>query len=338
MRPFFHPRLINGPFDDPGLLISQLFSNRAILFDLGDIHCLSPREILKISHVFVSHTHMDHFMGFDRLLRLMLGRQKTLHLYGPEGFIKNVEGKLSGFSWNLVKNYENRFLLRIFEIHTDLILARSYACADGFAPGTEEGARPFSARLLSEPAFDVSAVILDHDIPCLGFSLMERFHVNIKKDAVLNLGVNIGPWINAFKAALYEHPDGDADFTVCGQAQTWEDPRVYRLKDLADRITTITPGQKITYIADVAWHPSNAAKIIDFAYESDHLFIEAAFLEKHMGIAKDKRHLTARQAGDIAKKARVKRLTIFHFSPRYIGMEQRLYREANLSFEAIYTP
>ncbi len=338
MRPFFHPRLINGPFDDPGLLIFQLFANRSILFDLGDIYCLSPREILKISHAFVSHTHMDHFMGFDRLLRLMLGRQKTLYLYGPEGFIKNVEGKLAGYSWNLVKNYENKFSLRVFEVRPDLILTKNYACADGFLSGPGEEALPFSVRLLTEPAFEVSTVILDHDIPCLGFSLTERFHVNIKKDAVLNLGVDIGPWINTFKTALYDQQPDDFVFTICREGERRANAKSFRLKDLARQITTITPGQKITYIADVAWHPSNASKIIEFAFESDHLFIEAAFLEEDRDIAKDKRHLTARQAGDIAKKARVKRLTVFHFSPRYTGMEQRLYREANLSFGAIYTP
>ncbi len=95
MRPRFHPRLINGPFDDPGLFIPFLFENRAVLFDLGDILSLTPREILKISHVFVTHTHMDHFIGFDRILRLALGREKDLHLYGPPEFFKNVEGKLA---------------------------------------------------------------------------------------------------------------------------------------------------------------------------------------------------------------------------------------------------
>ncbi len=105
MRPSFHPRLINGPFDDPGLFIPFQFQNRAVIFDLGDINCLPAKDILKISHAFVSHTHMDHFIGFDRLLRLTLGREKNLSLYGPPGFLKNVEGKLAGYTWNLADKY-----------------------------------------------------------------------------------------------------------------------------------------------------------------------------------------------------------------------------------------
>lgn len=124
MRPSFHPRLINGPYDDPGLFVPFLYGKRAILFDLGDIHTLPARDILKITHAFVSHTHMDHFTGFDRLLRLFLGRGKDLHLYGPRGFLRNIEGKLAGYTWNLVDQYTAPFSLHVAEVREETVLTR----------------------------------------------------------------------------------------------------------------------------------------------------------------------------------------------------------------------
>ncbi|MBW1698702.1 MAG: ribonuclease Z [Deltaproteobacteria bacterium] len=334
MRPSFLPRLVNDPFGDPGLYIPFLYENRAILFDLGDIVRLSSRDLLKISHVFVTHTHMDHFVGFDRLLRLFLGREKTLYMYGPEGFLKNVEGKLAGYSWNLVAHYRNRFVLKVAEIQKSRMFLQQYRCRNGFCPEKDVQCRTFQEVLIEKPGFSVSAVILDHSIPCLGLKITEQFHVNIKKDAVYSLGLEIGPWLSDFKQALFKSRDWNSTFDIRVKSEA-EILTVgqYRLGDLAEQIATITPGQKITYIADVVYNEPEAEKIIDFAKGSDHLYIEAAFLEKDRDIARDKYHLTAWQAGTIVGKSQVKQYSLFHFSPRYTNQAELLEKEAAEAYD-----
>jgi len=44
-------------------------------------------------------------------------------------------------------------------------------------------------------------------------------------------------------------------------------------------------------------------------------------------VAADRRHLTTRAAGEIAREAGVRRVEPFHFSPRYAGQEARLLAE-----------
>jgi ribonuclease Z len=330
MRPRFHPRLINGPFGDPGLYIPFLFENRAIVFDLGDALPLSARDLLKVSHAFITHTHVDHFIGFDRILRISLGREKNLHLYGPPGFFKNVEGKLAAYSWNLVKNYPYRLALHLTEVHRDHLLTREYLCQNKFIPTSEVARKTFQDVIYQEPGFKVSAATLDHGIPCLGFAIKERFHINIKKDRLEALGLETGAWLTDFKQAIYEGSDSETEFEVkASGGQT----RQFRLEELTEQIALITPGQKIAYIADVACSPRNQEKIVSLAKDADHLFIEAAFLEEHKEIAAEKQHLTARQAGMLAAGAGARQFTIFHFSPRYTDQENLLYQEATEAYE-----
>ena len=336
MRLSFHPRLVNGPFDDPGLFIPFQFQNRALIFDLGDINRLTPKDILKISHVFVSHTHMDHFIGFDRLLRLSLGREKNLALYGPPGFLENLEGKLAGYTWNLADKYNYPLSLQASEVHPRYTLCRRYRCRDRFQPLKDPVKQPFTGTLYEEPAFRVSAAVLDHKMPCLGFSIRERFHVNIIKDGLNALGLTPGPWLTEFKQALYNQADPASKFEVKFDRQ--KPAKHFILGELADKIARITAGQKISYITDVVYSQSNREQIVALVKGSDHLFIEAVFLDQDREIAARKHHLTTRQAGHLAGTAQVKQMTVFHFSPRYMGMEQQLREEARTAFEHCRRP
>lgn len=331
MHALFLPRLINGPFEDPVVFIPFQFQRRALIFDLGDISRLPPRDQLKISHGFVTHTHMDHFIGFDSLLRRLLGREKDLFLYGPAGFLANAEGKLAGYSWDLVDRFTCGLRLHLTEVHPDRLVQRSYSCGARFAADGGTVRLPFTGRLLVEPAFEVSAVILEHSIPCLGLALTERFHVNILKTGLEALALEPGPWLTRFKNALYAGADPGAEFeTEAGGAASGGR---FILGELQQKIARITAGQKIAYITDVGDTPSNREAIVNFARASDLLFIEAAFMHTEQERAASKRHLTARQAGEIAALAGAHQFMILHFSPRYEGRETELVREAQEAYE-----
>lgn len=332
MRPSFHPRLVNGPFEDPVLLVSWAFRKRAVLFDLGDLGALSPADILKTDLVFISHTHMDHFVGFDYLVRLMLGRTKRVTLFGPTGFLDNVNGKLRGYTWNLVENYSDSLVLDVVEIRDGSCIRQTFDCRSGFRPDRRTESALDEDAIHMDAEIRVTATCLDHGIPCLAFSLQEHFHINMLKDVMVQMELATGPWISHFKQLLYKKTDPRTIIEV-PSTRDGSEPRRFELASLARRITRTTPGQKIAYIVDALYSPSNAEKIIALARNADHLFIEAAFMHRDQVIARTKNHLTALQAGTLARKANVKKMTVFHHSPRYENQAHLLEQEARSAFE-----
>jgi ribonuclease Z len=116
MRPSFHASLVNGRFGDPALYVERLFERGALLFDLGDLSPLSTRDLLRVTHVFVTHMHMDHFVGFDALLRVLVGRDKVLRVVGPAGIIARVGHKLLGYEWDLVHRYSTELIFEVTEV------------------------------------------------------------------------------------------------------------------------------------------------------------------------------------------------------------------------------
>jgi ribonuclease Z len=329
LKPLLHAQILNAPFGDPVLFVEILWERRALLFDMGELGYIRPAKLLKVSHAFISHTHIDHFIGFDALLRLMLNRDKTLKIFGPPGFLSNVQGKLTGYTWNLTAEYP--FSVQATEVHPHRILSRVFQCQKSFAAG-EEKEEAFNGVLEEDPQIRICATHLDHLIPCLAFSLQERFHINVHKERLDQMDLPLGPWLKELKNALWRGEEGGFLLKVPMKGEKSLRQREISLAMLKECIT-ITPGQKIVYVSDCRFSKENIRKIIQLAEGGDLFFCEAAFLEKDRERAEERAHLTARQAGELARKAKVKKLVIFHFSPKYEKEGQSLYREAEEAFQ-----
>jgi ribonuclease Z len=331
MRPLLHPMLINGRTGDPALYIETLFEKRAILFDLGDITSLSPRKIRRLEHVFVSHAHIDHFVGFDRLLRVLVGRDKLINLYGPNGFVNHVRHKLQAYLWNLVSREFGDLTFVVTEIESSLATQTArFRLKTAFAAEAMGAGRIDEGIVVKDPTFRISTAVLEHHTPCLGFAIEEPAHFNIWKTRLAKLGLPVGPGLRDLKRAVIENrPD---DFPVrISSSTTSSNEHDMPLEKLRD-ILTITPGQKIGYVTDVADTADNRKAIVELVKNADLLFIEAAFARADVAFATERAHLTTEAAGQIARQAGVRRVEPFHFSTRYAGEDKRMQNEVMAAF------
>lgn len=327
MNHLVQARRVNDPFSDPGVYLDLRCARRALLFDLGDVAALSARELMRVSDVFVSHAHMDHFAGFDRLLRICLHRPQPLRLVGPEGFITRVASRLRAYTWNLLGPHSPDFRIQVEEfVVGQLAESAEFRSREQFAQRPIPPSDLGPGRVLEEDAFQVEAVVLDHGTPSLAFALVEPVRVNVWQGALERLGLAPGPWLGEAKRATRKGLPPETPVLVA-------EGRTLRLGDLVEGVLRIGPGQKVAYVTDAADTPDNAKRIVALAMGADTLFIEAVFLEADRAVATRTRHLTAARAAGLAREAGVRRAVPFHHSARYANRPDALTDE----FQTVFT-
>jgi ribonuclease Z len=297
MRPIFDAALVNRVFGDPGVLIDLKFERRAILFDVGDVTALPTRKLLRVEDLFVSHTHMDHFAGFDHATDFVV----TASELGPDGHVERAQ-------------FRSRTAFRREEL-----------------PGTEAP----EGLLLDSASFRVRTVPLEHHgIPSLAFAFEEGIHINVWKNRLEELGLPTGPWLTALKQKVRAGAPDNTLIKVHWRTREGSHDERMPLGELKSKVLEFVPGQKVCYVTDVADTSRNRQTLARFLRRTDLLFIEAVFLDEDREHAERKAHLTARAAGEIARAASVRAAIPFHFSPRYLGREADLRHEFERAWHA----
>lgn len=339
MHSLFEPRLVNDAFGDPGLYIDFRDERRALLFDLGNISALPPRKLMRLSHVFVSHTHMDHFAGFDRLLRVVLGRKTGIVLFGGPDFVAQVEHKLRAYCWNVVHRYEVELVIDVREIGPDARGQRAlFSSRTGFARSALAQFDIHDDVLHEEAIFRVRARFVDHGMPCLAFAIEEKAHVKVAKDRLAALGVSAGSWLRELKRAVLTGAPGETPILVQWRDRRGEHVVTRTVGELHRLVLDVVPGQRIGYVTDLCHSEPNVETLSQMLTDVDLLFMESVFLEVDADHAARKNHLTAHQAGQIARRLRAKSVVPFHFSPRYEHRQAELIAEMRVAWSGTSAP
>lgn len=332
MRPLFEPALVNDVFGDPGLYVDFREERRALLFDFGDLSVLPPRKLLRISHIFVTHAHIDHFVGFDRWLRVVLGRKERVTLYGGPDFIAQVEHKLAAYTWNVVHRYDIALTIDAVEIEPGgRARSASFCSRDRFRRVEGDAWNLHDDLLLAEESFRVRARFLDHDILCLAFALEESTHVNVWKNRLAEMGLPTGHWLHALKRTAKSGAPDDAPIEVRWRDRDGEHVVTRRLGELRPALEFV-PGRRLGYVTDIRYTEANLRTLDELLAGVDLLFIESVFLDSEAEHAARKNHLTAKQAGTIARRLGAKAVVPFHFSPRYEDRAAELHAQVQAAW------
>lgn len=166
--------------------------------------------------------------------------------------------------------------------------------------------------------FYIRAFPLDHTKTCVGYTLEELDRpgeFNPEKAELLN--VPVGPlWGKLQKGQPVISSDGKTVFPedVMGKKRS---------------------GRKFSFVTDTLYKTSIAKEV----YGSDLLVCEAMFENDLIDQAKEKKHMTAREAALIARDSNSLRMYMIHYSPRYNDKEleklllqaREIYPSAELS-------
>ncbi|MFI0351536.1 ribonuclease Z [Actinomadura sp. 9N407] len=157
--------------------------------------------------------------------------------------------------------------------------------------------------------FSLSALRLDHTEEAYGYRLEEPDGVTMLPAELAASGVR-GPLVRRLQEeGRVTAPDG--------RTVTLEECSVQR------------PGQKVALVMDTG--------VCDAAYELardvDMLIIESTYLDEEADLARERKHLTAREAAAIAAAGGARLLVLTHFSERYRAEDEpRFLRQAAAAF------
>ncbi len=318
--------ILNGLQGDPAVFAFMRSSGEAFLLDLGMLDQLPQKELMKVRHVFVSHTHMDHFIGFDRWLRVNIPHKRLLKIWGPAPFFERVQAKLRGYAWNLIEPDQLRF--EVHEVRPDgSVLTGLLSNTDGFDVHLDKTVSSIVKLAVLGDSSVVSCVALDHNgIPSLAYRIRSPDKIRFLQEELPGLGLGSGPWISQLQHRV-RHDQLDEPLLIDGKA--------FNAHELAGKLMRREWGESLVYLTDLSFDRTNLKSLQNGFGQAERMICESSFLDQDRSRAVAKAHLTTRQAALIAMSLKIKDFQIFHVSTFYGQGAELSLAEAQSFFEEL---
>ncbi|MBU0550269.1 hypothetical protein KKF91_11435 [Myxococcota bacterium] len=312
-------RLANRPDEDICLLIQAQEAKLNYLCDCGVASQMTIKERRDVGAIFISHTHVDHFAGFDEIMRHQLGVGRAVILCGPPGLAENASCKMRAFTWNL--GYDDQALsYEVRELHPDGRVQLFSLCVPDWRPQPQGEIADAGGVAYQDKAVTVRYALLSHgNIPSVAYLFEAPTRTKIKP----SLPHRPGPWVRGLIEA-YEAADPGRALEVDGAMMP--------AGALFEHVYA-QPGQRIGFVMDHLGDEANHARIEALCGGADQLFIEAYYREEDQEMALKNHHSTARRSGEVARRAGVKAVIPCHFSRRYQEDLQGVIEECQAAFK-----
>lgn len=325
VRAFSTVRLVNGSIGDPVLYLDYPGSNNALLFDGGDNARLTMSELADLEAMFITHHHVDHFIGLDRVIRANIDQDKTLHIFGPIGTIQKISDRVRSYEYPFFPF--QKIVLEIHELLPGVIRTGILNCTKHFPP-PDIHERPWVGRVCYENAsLAVEAVHADHTVPCLAFAMAEKRGYHPDPERLTQGLLRPGNWIGEVLRLLRSGAAEDTILHIQGGQFT--------LRSLADAYCVESPGARVAYITDTFWSEDVRPQLVQLAKGAWRLYCDSFYAAAQSREAAKHRHMQAPQTAELAKLAKVEQLVLIHFSTRYQGQYHKLIREAAAVFPRV---
>jgi ribonuclease Z len=237
-----------------------------------------------------------------KITKILLTHWHGDHTLGLPGLLKTLS--MSGYNKNLTI-YGPKGIKRKFE-QMDL--------AFGKITEYKIDVKEISGKFFETKDFLLEAEQMTHGTPCNAYSFTLKEKLRIDKEKIKKLKLKEPELLKRLKEG--------------------KDIKINGKKYLAKNFTFKEKSKKISFVLDT----SANNKIVPFVKDSDLLICESSFGEELSERAKEYKHLTANQAGEIAKKAKIKSLYLVHLSQRYSNNPKPLLEQAKKQFKNTFLP